>query len=400
MDEILATLFIIAASQGIILTLGLAFNRKKTTETRILALLTLLISIDLLIAYFYYKSAVLPEEQTIADYSLDFFGYALFFLYGPVLYFYSMRLISQIKKFKPSHSLHLVPFLLTAGYSLFLFIVSMEESDSSLTRFLYDTWENVDYFLSLLMLIFTAVYFIRTYTYLKQFSTRVKKFYSNIDSLALVWLKIFIILFLVYIFILLVFMVLLNINSDIGYIVDSHIYYIGFSLTIFVLGYFALAQPGIFDKIQLMEKGLKDEPKGEEKKDKKTKPDESTSKKYKKTKLDDVQIETYHNTLITHITKSRSFTNPEINLQKLADELDIPPHHISQVINSRLNKNFYQFINHYRVEEVKKNLAAPSMANDSILKIAFDVGFNTKSTFNAIFKQFTGMTPSQYRKNR
>ncbi|MCP4219948.1 MAG: hypothetical protein GY765_35280, partial [bacterium] len=92
MNETLATLFIIAASQGIILTLGLAFNKKKAAETRILALLTLLISIDLLIAYFYYKSKVLPDDRTIAHYSLDFFVYSLFFLYGPTLYFYSMRL--------------------------------------------------------------------------------------------------------------------------------------------------------------------------------------------------------------------------------------------------------------------------------------------------------------------
>ncbi len=387
MNEIYALLFIIAASQGIILSLGLAFNKRKSPENRILAVLTLLISIDLLIGYYYYKSDVPFEEMTIANYALDFFEYSLVFLYGPIFYFYSMRLISRIKNLKPSHILHTIPFLLTAAYSIFLFTVNFGDHDSALYQFLYETWDIVDYYISFLTVISVPIYFIFSYIHLKQFSARIKTFYSNTGRITLNWLKRFIIVSLIYSSILTVFMVILFF-ADVGSFIDSDLYYICMSLMVFILGYYALAQPAIFDKIHMMEKGLKDEPKLDK-----------AEEKYKKTKLEGRQSERILDKIITHTTESKCFIDPDINLQKLADDLEIPTHYISQVINSRLNQNFFQFINHYRIEEVKSILIDPARSDSSILAIAFDSGFNTKSTFNATFKQFTGMTPSQYRKN-
>jgi len=67
------------------------------------------------------------------------------------------------------------------------------------------------------------------------------------------------------------------------------------------------------------------------------------------------------------------------------------------VINTRLQQNFFDFINHYRIEKVKKDLADPQKKNLKVLAIAFDAGFNSKSSFNAIFKRHTNLTPSEYR---
>ena len=74
-------------------------------------------------------------------------------------------------------------------------------------------------------------------------------------------------------------------------------------------------------------------------------------------------------------------------------------HNLSQVINAKLGKNFYDFVNEYRVEEVKRRLRDPKYTNLKILAIGMDAGFNTKSTFNAFFKKHTGLTPSQYREH-
>ena len=75
------------------------------------------------------------------------------------------------------------------------------------------------------------------------------------------------------------------------------------------------------------------------------------------------------------------------------------PYQLSQVINTSLGQNFYNLINSYRVEEAKQQLSASDKQNQTILAIAYDVGFNSKSVFNKAFKKFTGTTPSKYRLN-
>ena len=91
------------------------------------------------------------------------------------------------------------------------------------------------------------------------------------------------------------------------------------------------------------------------------------------------------------------YRDENISLQSLSEKLSIPLHHLSRILNEKLNKNFPDFINTYRIEEAKKFLRDPKRANQKILSIAFDVGFNTKTAFNNVFKKYTRMTPSQYR---
>jgi len=95
----------------------------------------------------------------------------------------------------------------------------------------------------------------------------------------------------------------------------------------------------------------------------------------------------------------RLYTDCELSLQKVSERLSIPPHHLSQIINERLNQSFSDFINFYRVEEVKKNLLDPSKKHYSILALAENSGFNSKSSFNSVFKKHTNGTPSEFREN-
>jgi AraC-like DNA-binding protein len=85
-------------------------------------------------------------------------------------------------------------------------------------------------------------------------------------------------------------------------------------------------------------------------------------------------------------------------LQKLAERLGISPHHLSQVINERLNQNFFDFVNQYRVGEAKRQLLDAKKKHYSIMAIAGDVGFNSKSAFNAAFKKHANVTPSEWRR--
>jgi AraC-like DNA-binding protein len=91
--------------------------------------------------------------------------------------------------------------------------------------------------------------------------------------------------------------------------------------------------------------------------------------------------------------------NENLTLGELANNLEILPNNLSRLINEEFGKNFHEFVNAYRIDEVKKSLADPKFAHYSLLGIAFECGFNSKSTFNSVFKQLTGKTPSAYRKS-
>jgi AraC-like DNA-binding protein len=88
----------------------------------------------------------------------------------------------------------------------------------------------------------------------------------------------------------------------------------------------------------------------------------------------------------------------DISLQSLAEKLSIPPHLLSQVLNERLNQNFAEFINSYRIEEAKRILKNPKEAQQKIDALAFEVGFNSTVAFYRAFKKNTNVTPTQYRK--
>ena len=96
--------------------------------------------------------------------------------------------------------------------------------------------------------------------------------------------------------------------------------------------------------------------------------------------------------------EKKPFIRSTLTLQELADELSIASHQLSQVINDRLQKNFFDFVNGYRVKEVQTRLVAPEAQNLTILAVALDSGFSSKSSFNTIFKKQTQMTPSEFKR--
>ena len=120
--------------------------------------------------------------------------------------------------------------------------------------------------------------------------------------------------------------------------------------------------------------------------------------KYQKSSLSEEDASAFKERILNYMASEKPHANMDISLQTIAEELDIPPHHFSQVINQKLDKNFYEFLNFYRVEDAKKALTSEAFKDKNILEISYDVGFKSKSTFNMVFKKFCGVTPSQYRK--
>jgi AraC-like DNA-binding protein len=96
--------------------------------------------------------------------------------------------------------------------------------------------------------------------------------------------------------------------------------------------------------------------------------------------------------------QQKPFLDSELNLIKLSKLINITPHHLSYVINAGFSENFFRFINTYRVEKAKELLVNADMNKLSMLGIAFESGFNSKTSFNTTFKKITGMTPSDFKK--
>lgn len=121
--------------------------------------------------------------------------------------------------------------------------------------------------------------------------------------------------------------------------------------------------------------------------------------KYKHSTLDPEKAEKYLQKLLHLLEEEKLYRQENITLMSLAKDLDIPPRYLSQIVNERMNKNFRDLINSYRIEEAKTLLTAPPGKKDySILEIAFEVGFNSKEVFNRSFKKYTGMTPTQFKR--
>lgn len=108
----------------------------------------------------------------------------------------------------------------------------------------------------------------------------------------------------------------------------------------------------------------------------------------------DVQADLQH--LRQIMREQEPHRRPRLTLSELADACAMPSHQLSRLLNDALGQHFFDFVNQYRVETFKELAARPENASFTLLALAYEAGFNSKSTFNAIFKQSTGMTPSAY----
>jgi AraC-like DNA-binding protein len=128
-------------------------------------------------------------------------------------------------------------------------------------------------------------------------------------------------------------------------------------------------------------------------------PAPNPDRRYEKSGLDASRMDAYEVALATYMRKSKIYLDPDLSLDGLASKMKMSKHHLTQLLNERIMKNFYNFINEYRIGEAIDRLNNPAL-QVNILSLAFDCGFNSRSSFNSYFKKITGHTPSAYRKIR
>jgi len=357
----------IGVSQSLFAGLLIATKKPRTTANRILAAWIFLTCIEL--------SFALINSKGIEMYSFPFVS----FTYGPLLYLYISFMTDSEKKFKWLSLLHFVPFIT-------FFVVSVIFRTKPLLRDLRNFFEP-DRFISL-RIVYSTVMFLSVTVYSMLAFILIRRHQDNLKNLisytsnviTLNWLKILSISFYVAFLILFILGGLNMIGDIIPF--DPYFVVFGFiSAFSFVYSFLGIRQPVIF--------GQEIEINGETKKDE--------SEKYLKSGLKDDQADKYLELLINIMETDKPYLDRDLSIHDLSVITNIPKHHITQVLNEKHGKNFFTFINEYRVKEVISRFSDPANNNFTILAIAYDSGFNSKTTFNSIFKLQTSLTPSEFR---
>jgi AraC-like DNA-binding protein len=157
-----------------------------------------------------------------------------------------------------------------------------------------------------------------------------------------------------------------------------------------VLGYFGFRQTAIFIPTHLRGDRALFVPS----------PEKDAGAKYQKTRLKEEYVNEKYEELLRHMQMNKPFTDQQLTLVKLAGQLDISENKLSQVINTKSQDNFFEFVNKYRVELVIEKMKSGKHKSSTLLGLAFDSGFNSKASFNRAFKRITGTTPSEFLKSR
>ncbi|MBX7152505.1 helix-turn-helix domain-containing protein [bacterium] len=367
---------LLGAVQGFFLAAALVVRKKNHTANRLLAIMVFIFAVRAMTIYLLETTgnSFFTELQTVT--------WPTLFLFAPLFFFYSRILLLHIPFIWRKNILHFIPALALSIQVIIYYVLcifgklpeSVETPESSIGKIL-------DFFFSNLFLLMGWYYTIRVYGLLRIYRRRIHEFYSNHARIQFSWLWVMTVFqFVIWGYETGIHLIL-YMNIPIATPVRM-VSFIILTLWIYVMGYFAINLPEIFAGEMPTDDGSEIA---------------LNTEKYRKSGLDETKALEYKTKLLQFMNDQKPYTNSEITLRDLAGFLNISEHNLSEVINTLLKKNFYDFINFYRVEDAKKRLLDPRFSEYTILAIAMEAGFNSKSSFNSLFKKFTGTTPSQFR---
>jgi len=363
----------IATFHGIVLSFILWRKKKNRTANHILAALVFFFSIGMGgPIYVYYRL------YYSFPYAAPFFS-AIYFIFAPLLFLYIKALTQKDFKFKRIDILHTIPSLLNILYFSIVFFIPLSERIAFLEK-VYFKQTIVTYISITLSLFQNFFYLMLCLGLIKKHSQKIKESFSVIEKINLSWMRHLVIMYgmiLVVAFVLQGFLPKTLMTEKL----DDAITFFLISIVIFSIGYRGLSQPEILAELP-------------------PESDPSNLKKYEKTGLSMEKGEIVQEKLIRLMEKEKLYIDQTLSLAQVAEKMRVPMHHLSQVINERIEQNFYRFVNKYRIEEAKRRLKNPKTKNDKLIKVAFDSGFNSLATFNRVFKDLIGESPSQFRKQK
>jgi AraC-like DNA-binding protein len=364
----------IGISQTLFAGILIALKKPRMLANQVLAAWLLIICVEMII--------VLVNETLVELYPIKILPY----LYGPLLLLYAKWMTTEKPQFNSKYLWHCAPFFIFLIASLiFIDEPVMHGTQGFLVRDRFVPFRIVygaTFFLSI------TAYSVATFVVIHRHQRRIKELLSySSGKVTLQWLLGLSITFYTGYVLMFIFG---GIDILMGFLnFDPYeLSFIGLTILTFLFGVFGFHQPSIFEEVAHY-RGNNDEENGNE---------DPEPRKYSRSGLKQKDVARYIKQLENHMAESKPYLERELSIYDLSKQLKIPRHFLSEVINEHLGKNFYNLINDYRIEEVKKRLEDPRYKHLTILAIAYDSGFNAKSSFNTIFKEKTGMTPSEYQK--
>lgn len=347
----------------------LTHRRGKPASNRILAFFLLSLAFSLL-------NFVLSHEKRLGSSFMAVFllGNSFDFLLGPLFYFYVGSVARRDISWRKSRALHALPL---AVYLLFLATVftarpSAVQNIQAFKKSALGSWGM--HFFGILISLLLLGYLWAGYRVLKSYRTRIKGVFSSLERVNLGWLNL-----LMGGFGLIWFIGAGNYLQAIGRKAAGP----SVALSILnILIIFGMANIIVFKGLKQPEIFLEIEEKV----------------KYAKSQLTSEEADRLLARLKDFMENEKPYLIPGLTIGQLGRKMAASPRHLSQVINSLAGQNFMDFINAYRIGEAKRLLSATSRDGRSILEIAFEVGFNSKSVFNAAFKKHAGVPPRQLKK--
>lgn len=364
------------------------FNQKfKKRSNLFLALTILAVSLS------NFKIALIDIGATAEFPLLQYLPIIWPFLIPVSLYFFVQHLTHI--KFKPNsfERLLFMPFLINFGFQITFFIQKLLFPISTLK------WvPKFNQFKEYFAIVFCLGILLIIIRNLKTYDIKLKANYANLTGKSLAWLNNLIIAILV----LWLFWVLPYSYIQWRCLPNNQLLYpfwLGITILIYWIGYSTFSRDDIFspaifkdaEKEHILKPSTEDEAKEQKQA---IESDEEEEKQPKK----DNQFDVHYARLQQLMEKERLYENPNLDMSLLAEKMQLSNGYLSQIINQKEGKNFFNYINGLRVNAVIDKLKNPEFDHYSILGIAMECGFSSKSTFNAAFKKITGKTPSSYRK--
>jgi len=368
--DLVAILLFAGVAQGILLAATLlTVRRGNRTANRILSALLGIFVVHIVL-----------QTLHATNYLFQFPHFSksnvpLAFLIGPLFYWYVRALTERDFRLEKKLLWQCLPAL---GIALWLFpfyIQSAETKIQVLTGDLANLCRPC-VMIAWLTMIHLLIYFIAAARQLLQHTRNIKAAFSSLEKINLTWLRTLLLIYAAD------WILALAMQIRSGDAMTANLLWLFVSIVMYVIGYMGLRQPEIFAGI-----------------------DESTNgrvqkKKYEKSTLAPGKAEEYHPKLLQLMAAEKPYLNSALNLPNLAKRLSISSHHLSQIINERLQQNFFEFVNGYRVDEARRLLHEPAQRHLNIAQIGYDAGFSSTSAFNAAFKKHAGTTPSQFRQRQ
>ncbi|MEO8474121.1 MAG: helix-turn-helix domain-containing protein [Chryseolinea sp.] len=299
------------------------------------------------------------------------------FAMAPALYFSVLFFTTPHRKFKTKDAIHFVPFFL---FLIYILVLVFDLHGSTLFYWYVDLPDAIHR--GVAISVFSSIkvqmitYWILSYVQLHRHTRNIPTFASTLEPISLSWMRYFLLGLAVAVF--------LSLNEVLAFVpAIIPITHFGYLALVLYLGYFSLRQQEIYpyqtqdivqihDILQTGNQGVRTQ------------------------RFSGEELSKAKERLLLVMETEKAHLDPHLGLPQLAVQTGLSTHDLSFVINEGFGENFFQFINRYRVVEAKRLLLSSKHKHLSILGIAFDSGFRSKSTFNTTFRRFTGLSPSEF----